>query len=93
MFTPALLAGEQLRFYRSESVAAGFALHRSNGVVGVSNLFAGSAELLTVWSDAVAVAAETYPGLALVGYELGADLETALAVGFDSIGPLRVWIV
>jgi hypothetical protein len=29
------------------------------------------------------------PGFGLVGYELGADLQAALAVGFAWIGPLR----
>jgi hypothetical protein len=60
-------------------------------VVGVSNVLAGSADLVTVWSDLIVVAARTYPGLDLVGYELGADLQAALAAGFAGIGPLRVW--
>ena len=45
-----------------------------------------------MWSDLIAVAAQAYPGLDLVGYELGADLEAALSVGFAGIGPLRVWM-
>jgi hypothetical protein len=61
-------------------------------VVGVSNVLAGSADLVTVWSDLIVVAARTYPGLDLVGYELGADLQAALAAGFAGIGPLRVWM-
>jgi hypothetical protein len=61
-------------------------------VVGVSNVFAGSADLVAVWSDLIVIATRTYPGLDLVGYELGADLQAALAVGFASIGPLRVWM-
>jgi hypothetical protein len=43
-------------------------------------------------SDLIVIAAQTYPGLDLVGYELGADLQAALAVGFAGIGPLRVWM-
>jgi hypothetical protein len=80
-------------FYGAGSAdGAGFALNRSSGVVGVSNVFAGSADLITVWSDLVVVAARTYPRFDLVGYELGADLQAGLAVGFVDIGQLRVWM-
>jgi hypothetical protein len=93
VFLPALLDSGGVRFYGTGSVdGAGFALNRSGGVVGVSNVFAGSADLITVWSDLVVVAARTYPGFDLVGYELGADLQAALAVGFAGIGQLRVWM-
>jgi hypothetical protein len=40
----------------------------------------------------VAIAADVFPGRDLVGYELGADLDAAMAVGFLAIGPLQVWI-
>jgi hypothetical protein len=32
-----------------------------------------------------------FPGLPLVGYERGDDLERARRVGFEEVGPLRVW--
>ena len=90
---PALLESDDLRFHGAGSAnGAGFALNRSSGVVGVSHMFAGSADLITVWSDLVVVAARTYPRFDLVGYELGADLQAALAVGFVDIGQLRVWM-
>jgi hypothetical protein len=93
VFLPALLDSGDVRFYGTGSVdGAGFALNRSGGVVGVSNVFAGSADLITLWSDLVVVAARTYPGFDLVGYGLGADLQAALAVGFVGIGQLRVWM-
>jgi hypothetical protein len=93
VFVPALLDDDNLRFYRSgPDTGAGFALSRHGDVVGASNLYAGSADLVTVWADLIAVAAQTYPGLDLVGYELGADLQAALSVGFAGIGPLRVWM-
>jgi hypothetical protein len=93
VFLPALLDTDDHRFYGTGSAhGAGFALNRSAGVVGVSNVFAGSADLVAVWSDLIVIAARTYPGLDLVGYELGADLQAALAVGFARIGPLRVWM-
>jgi hypothetical protein len=91
VFVPALLDRDDIRFYGTGPAAgAGFALNHSGGVVGASNVFAGSADLVTVWSDLIVVAAQTYPGFDLVGYDLGADLRAALAVGFAGIGPLRV---
>jgi hypothetical protein len=94
VFIPTLLDREHLRFYGTGSGnGAGFALHRGGGVVGVSNMYAGSADLGTVWSDLVVVAARAYPGFKLMGYELGADLQAALAAGFAAIGPLRVWML
>ena len=93
VFVPALLDDDNLQFYGTgPATGANFALSRHAGVIGASNLFPGSADLLTVWSDLIAVAAQTHPGLDLVGYESGADLEAALALGFAGIGPLRVWM-
>ena len=49
VFVPALLHSDDVRFYGAGSAdGAGFALNRSGGVVGVSNVFAGSADLITV---------------------------------------------
>lgn len=93
VFGPALLDIGGLRFFFAESAAgAGFALNRAGRVVGLSNIFAGSADPVVVWSDAVAVATQANPGVDLVGYELGRDLELAGAIGFVEIGPLRVWM-
>ena len=90
---PALLNSDDFRFYGTGSAAgAGFALSRGGGVVAGSHVFAGSADLVTVWSDLIVVGGLTYPGLDLVGYELGADLQAALVAGFAGIGPLRVWM-
>jgi hypothetical protein len=94
VFVPALLDFDDLRFFYTKSGAgAGFALNRAGGVVGVSNIFAGQAEPKVIWSDLVAVAAEAYPRVDLAGYELGEDLEIAMAVGFVQTGPLRVWML
>ena len=84
---------DDFRFYGTGSAdGAGFALSRSGGVVAGSHVFAGSSDLVTVWSDLIIVGGLTYPGLDLVGYELGADLQAALVAGFAGIGPLRVWM-
>lgn len=92
-FGPALLESGDLQFYSSGSAtAAGFALNRGGGVVGISNLFTGGADPMVVWSDAVALATQANPGVDLAGYELGSDLEFALALGFARTGSLRVWM-
>jgi hypothetical protein len=92
VFRPGLLEVEDLRFFHCPVAAAGFALHRTAGVVGVSNTVAGRAPLAAVWSDLVIIAGAVYPGLDLVGYEAADDLEAATAAGFLSTGPLRVWM-
>jgi hypothetical protein len=92
VFVPALLEVDGLGFFQEARANAGFALHRTRDVVGVSNTIADPADLTTVWSDTVAIAGQLFPGRDLVGYEIGADLEAALTVGFVQTGPLRVWI-
>jgi len=32
-----------------------------------------------------------FPGLPLVGYERGSELDAMVALGFERLGPLRVW--
>jgi hypothetical protein len=58
-------------------------------VVGASNVFAGFADLVTVWSDLIVVAAQTYPGFDLVGYDLGAGLQAALLSASPASGRLE----
>ncbi len=72
-------------------------VNRAGPVLGVSNLFTtgiGQAELAheVIWSDVVVMAARLFPGPPLVGHEVGQDLPAAIAVGFRTVGPLRVWI-
>jgi hypothetical protein len=92
IFVPALLEVEDLRFFHAGPRQAGFALHRTGDVVSVSNTIAVGVAPTTVWSDMVALAGRAFPGRDLVGYELGADLDAALAVGFVKTAPLQVWI-
>ncbi|MFC1444148.1 hypothetical protein ABUW04_38535 [Streptacidiphilus sp. N1-10] len=83
---------------RDGRVLAGAVANRSAtvaGVVGLSNVFATEAAergLLEAWADASAVAGRHWPGLPVVGYEHGEDLDSALIQGFDTLGPLKVWI-
>jgi hypothetical protein len=65
----------------------GVVLHRTPSAVGVSNLWGAPG-----WDEVRALAAARHPGLALVGYEHGADLEGALAAGWSGVGTHRVWV-
>jgi hypothetical protein len=96
VFRPALLDDPSvlvLALHRGEDLAGGVVLNRSAGLVGLSNLFAvDSGDLAAVRSSAITAAAVHCPGLPLVGYEHGDDLEHVLANGFIALGPLRVWL-
>ena len=66
--------------------------NRSDDVVGLSNVFTAGVEVGPIWTGAVAAASARFPGLTLVGYESGADLDAAREHGFVTTGPLRVWL-
>lgn len=59
----------------------------TGSVVGVSNVFGTG-----VWDRLPAVVAACAPGCAVVGYEHGHDLETAVDAGFTTLGPVRIWL-
>ncbi|MFD8022371.1 hypothetical protein ACFV6G_18315 [Streptomyces lavendulae] len=44
------------------------------------------------WAAVLGAVAARWPGLPVVGYEQGADLDAAVRAGFTPIGPLRVWL-
>ncbi|MGW2280636.1 hypothetical protein [Streptomyces sp. NPDC001770] len=62
------------------------------GVLGLSNVFARGGGADTAWPGALDAAHRLFPGLPVVGYEHGEDLDTALRHGFTATGPLRVWL-
>ncbi|MFD6892051.1 hypothetical protein [Streptomyces sp. NPDC059957] len=74
-------------------ILAGAAVNRTGAVVGVSNVFsADGTPDDEAWTGALTLTASLWPGLPVVGYESGDDLDTALRHGFTAIGPLRVWV-
>lgn len=88
LFLPDLLADETvavLAAFDGSAVVAGAVANRSASVVGLSNTFGD-------WPGALAQIAHLWPGLPVVGYESGDDLDAALAQGFEAIGPLRIWL-
>ena len=83
--TVVVLAGHAL----DGQIVAGAILNRSATVVGISNMFTGpSAD----WSGCLAMANALFPSTALVGYESGDQLKLAQHHGFETAGPLRIWI-
>lgn len=93
VFPPSLLDDERISFFavtREGRIVAGAALNLSNGAIGISNVFLGGDE--AALAALVEVARRRAPGLPVVGYESGDDRTPFHALGFESIGTLRVWI-
>ncbi|MFI6147794.1 hypothetical protein [Streptomyces sp. NPDC051109] len=96
LFHPGLLTPE-VAFLAGRAadgrIAAGAAANRTGAVVGLSNVFtADGTPGDEAWAGALAAVAGLWPGLPVVGYESGDDLDTALRHGFTPLGPLRVWL-
>lgn len=87
-FPPDLRARRDIAFLSAPDGTAGCIANRTGGVVGISNVY-GPDDL---WTDAIAAVAQAFPGLPIVGYESGDQLESALRHGFSALGPLRVWV-
>jgi hypothetical protein len=76
VFMPRLLADDGIVFVSiqgEDDIAGGGILNRGADVVGLSNLFGSKIDW--VWRSLTAIAGEVFPGLPLVGYEHGNDLE------------------
>jgi hypothetical protein len=71
-------------------VVAGAIANRTGDVVGVSNVFAHP-DAERSWAGCLITIINAFPGLPLVGYERGDELEIAERLGFTAVGPLRVW--
>jgi hypothetical protein len=90
-FRPALLAEPDHAFIAAEvagRIVAGCVASRSAAVVGISNLFGPDA----LATGCLASVQDFAPGLAVVGYEADTALERMKNLGFQELGPLRVWV-
>jgi hypothetical protein len=96
LFPPALLADPEVVFLAAREagrVVAGAVANRAAGVVGLSNVFTPpGTDGAGWWGSLIADVAPWFPGVALVGYEAGDDLAAPRACGFETVGPLRVWV-
>jgi hypothetical protein len=93
IFLPALLSDPDIRCvaaYRDQQVVSGAIANRTGDVVGVSNVFAHE-DAERSWAGCLATIITTFPGLPQVGYERGEERAIAETLGFEVVGPLRVW--
>jgi hypothetical protein len=77
---------------RDGDIVAGGTLYRADGVVGLANVVAEAEEEPAIWRDLAALSASTFPGLPVVGYESGDELDAARKAGFELGDPLRIWV-
>jgi hypothetical protein len=95
IFLPTLLADESIAVIAArqrDQIVAGAIANRTDAVVGISNVFTPEHDDQRCWTGCIAVALETFGDRPLVGYERGRALATARALGFEELGPLRVWL-
>ena len=95
-FPAALFSDDNFAMFsakRDGTVVAGGTLYRSDGVVGLSNVVAEADDEPAVWRDLASLAATTFPGLPVVGYEADDELTAAHKAGFEIGDPLRIWVV
>jgi hypothetical protein len=94
-FPAALFGDENFAMFsarREGTIVAGGTLYRTEKVVGLSNVVADADDEPAVWRDLSSLAATTFPGLPLVGYESGDELKAAHKAGFEIGDALRVWV-
>src|SRR6185295_9665119 len=94
IFGPGLLKEPELHFLAGRcggAVVASAALNRTGDVVGLSNVSSGASGVGPLFPGCVRLAHQLYPGLAIVGYERGAELAAAEQAGFRRLRDLTVW--
>jgi len=95
IFLPSLLADRDIAViaaYDGQRIVAGAIANRTADVVGMSNVFVPASEAGRFRAGCVAGIIEAFPGLPIVGYEEGRGLPAVRSLGFDALGPLRVWV-
>jgi hypothetical protein len=95
IFRPELLANDAVAILAARDgvrIVAGAVLNRSSMVVGISNFFTDGVVDSASWSGCLTFAEKLFPATSFVGYEAGDGLVAARRSGFDTVGPLRIWI-
>jgi hypothetical protein len=94
IFLLALLAEDDhavIAGHRGSEIVAGCIASRSADVVGMSNIFVPRQDAPLLRAECLAAVMDLAPGRPVVGYERGDELAAAKALGFEPVGPLRVW--
>jgi hypothetical protein len=97
VFRPSLLTEPGIVLLRADAggrLTAAAALSHTGAVVGISNVVSlpGARRFAhTLWPGITDQVSRLFPGLAMVGYESGADLMAPLDAGFTEVGDLRIW--
>jgi hypothetical protein len=95
VFRPGLLDEAGVSFlsaYHEDTLVAGAIAYRAANVVSLSNTFFTVAESGTLRAELLGQVMAAFPGLPVVGYEHGDELAVWCDLGFEPIGPLRVWL-
>ena len=96
LFAPALLREPDhavIAATRDGAIVGGCIASRSDGVLGISNLFAPAEDDGAVRAACLDAAMLLAPDAPLVGYEHGDSLARMKELGFSATGALRVWQV
>ena len=73
-------------------IVAGGIVNVTDGVAGLSNLFARSGDTGSAWGGAVTAAREVVGGIPIASWETGSSIDAAVAAGCETLGPLTVWV-
>ncbi|HEX5751066.1 MAG TPA: hypothetical protein VFZ09_32870 [Archangium sp.] len=95
VFRPGLLEDLDVKIlaaYHEDTLVAGAIAYRADGVVSLSNTFFAESRAEVLRAELLGQLLAAFPGLPLVGYEHGDELAAWCALGFEPIGPLRVWL-
>ena len=95
IFLPSLLADKDVAFiaaYQEKEIVAGAIANHTPGAAGLSNVFVRYGDPARFWAGCLAAVMQRFPGLPVVDYESGSDLLIARSLGFEELGPLRVWV-
>jgi hypothetical protein len=94
LFPPALLQERDhavIAALQDGAIVGGCVASRSDGVLGISNLFAPAADDGSVRAACLDAAMRFAPAAPLVGYERGDSLARMTELGFRAIGTLGIW--
>ncbi|MDJ0753976.1 MAG: hypothetical protein QNJ45_10685 [Ardenticatenaceae bacterium] len=97
LFQPQLLSNSQIAIiagYADGQVVCGGIATKTDQIVGISNLFfsPGMIDPMSVRPVLLHKLSQVFPGRPLVGYEADEDLAAMVALGAQTLGPLRIWI-